>query len=406
METLPASPDACLRALQTLPVGAPPRPSTRWWRDHPGARHGDLCLLRRVGRGGTATVYEARHAGRLVACKLLSPRRAGELTLARRLHDEGRHLAALGPGPWPAFVARGELPDGRPYLLMERLRGRTLRQHLRRFGPVAPGRARRWLRSILDALDRLHAQGLVHCDLKPENVFLGHDGRIDLLDLGAAERAGERLTGPFGTPPYMAPEQRDGGRVDARTDVFAAGWLAAELVGGPIRGAGRRATLSPRWREVIDRARAADPADRHPDARAFAAALAATAPAPVARARPAHAIGARSGAATATIEPVEVFGDLEAVDLPHPHETHRLELTTSPDRAGPRRDGDAVELELERLDQGRLAEVPSPQERALDAQLHRARPEVRHGHVGAASRPRAPFHRRMTHHEGESNTYM
>lgn len=226
---------------------------------------GDLVLTRRVDRGGTATIYEARLAGRLVVCKLLAQQHDGHLELVRRMRDEGRLLAELGDGAWPHLVDRGELPDGRPFLLMERLSGRSLGKHLRRFGAVAPGRARRWLRSVLAGLATLHAHGLVHCDLKPENLFLCHDGRLKLLDLGAVEAAGRALAAPMGTPPYMAPEQHAGGQVDARTDVFAAGWLAADLLGGGRWPFG--------WRGIVERARAVDPADRFASAASLAAAL-------------------------------------------------------------------------------------------------------------------------------------
>jgi serine/threonine protein kinase len=371
------------------PVAIPP--ASNWWCDRPGARLGDLFLVRRVGRGGTATVYEARHRGRVVVCKLLAARRGSELELARRLRDEGRHLAEMGGGPWPAFVAGGELPDGRPYLLMERLRGRSLREHLRRFGPVAPGRVRRWMAAVLSALGRLHARGFAHCDVKPENVFLCHDGRIELLDLGAAERIGERLESPIGTPPYMAPEQRVGEWVDGRTDVFAAGWLAAELL--TARG---REGLPPRWRPVIDRACAVDRAARYPDVHVFAAALCGTS----------RVSSSSEPRAARSLEPIEVLGNLEPIDLPEADEAHRLELAVRPNGASARRDGHGAQIELERLHQGRLTALSASEERPVHAQLHGARAQVRHGHVGVAPHARASVQRLMTQHGGKTNTYM
>jgi hypothetical protein len=196
----------------------------------------------------------------------------------------------------------------------------------------------------------------------------------------------------------MAPEQRAGEQVDARTDVFAAGWLAAELLTGASRG---RERLPPGWRPVIERARATDRAARYVDVHDFAAALRGTSRVV------AEAISASSEpCASGSLEAIEVLGDLESVDLSKAHEAHRLKLAVRPNGPSARRDRDAAELELERLHQGRLAALSSSKERPIHTQLHGACSQVRHGHVGVAPHPRASVQRLMTQHGGETSTYM
>jgi serine/threonine protein kinase len=235
-------------------------------------------------------IYEVRdRQGRLAAMKVLSSDLQGRNALVGRMLDEACALRLIHHPNLVRWLDAGVLTNGRPFLVTELLRGRTLRAHLGLFGAVSPPRAQRWTTHLLLALDAIHGVDLVHCDVKLDNVFLCVDGTIKLLDLGAAERANSRHEGaslpPIGTPRYMAPEQLAGGDVDARTDVFAAGLLLAELLcgGWPFgdrpgsdpgtqvaAGHPRIARQARDLSAVVARAAAPEPDARYPSALAMA----------------------------------------------------------------------------------------------------------------------------------------
>jgi len=249
------------------------------------------ALLGRLGRGGMGSVFLVRDLllEREVALKLLSlPETEGELDA--RLAREARVLASLEhPGIVPVHDL-GRLPDGRLYYTMKRVEGRTLAEHCRAEGLSLRARVGLLLK-LCDALAFAHTRGVLHRDLKPANVMVGSFGELLVMDWGlaalappapgggsGAEAAGEGAgagaavaaaaagSGALGTPGYMAPEQAVGGPVDARADIYAVGGILADLLG----------EAPPRPLAAIrDRARAADPAGRYPDARALAADLAA-----------------------------------------------------------------------------------------------------------------------------------
>ncbi|HUS65653.1 MAG TPA: protein kinase, partial [Kofleriaceae bacterium] len=141
----------------------------------------------------------------------------------------------------------GQLPDGRPYLVMEFLEGLNLAQVMDAAGPLPPRIACHVVAIALDALAAAHEVGITHRDLKPPNIFVTRTGRIVVLDFGVAKLdsaehrpALRTMTGAIvGTPEYMSPEQIKGGRVDGRTDIYAMGVVLYELVTGrrPFRGA-------------------------------------------------------------------------------------------------------------------------------------------------------------------------
>ena len=198
-----------------------------------------------LGEGGIAVVYRAEHVGlnRHVALKALHPVYGEHEELRARFEREAQALAALSHPHIVNMVDYG-VEENMPYLVMELLTGRTLRELLDEYGTLSPERAFAITRQMLRALAFAHSHGLVHRDLKPGNVFLQqlHDtsDHVKLLDFGFAKFvAGDRQDeGPaltragkvFGTPAYMAPEQVTGGAMDARADLYSTGVLLFEML--------------------------------------------------------------------------------------------------------------------------------------------------------------------------------
>jgi serine/threonine-protein kinase len=261
---------------------------------------GRYAIDREIARGGMATVYLARDLrhGRRVAIKVLREELAAAVG-AERFLAEIRVTASLQhPHILPLFDS-GSV-DGLLWYVMPFVEGETLRSRLARDGPLPVGEAVRLAREVADALDHAHVRGIVHRDVKPENVLL-QDGHALVADFGIAlaleQAGGERITRTglaLGTPQYMAPEQAAGERaLDARVDVYALGAVLHEMLAGeapfaaPTRQAVVRrmmhelpAALATRRPEValfvdaaVRRALAKRPGDRFPNAAAFAAAL-------------------------------------------------------------------------------------------------------------------------------------
>jgi serine/threonine-protein kinase len=216
-----------------------------------GTRIGGYWIERELGRGGMGVVYEVEHAvlGRRFALKVLS----GDVMVrdpasARRFVREARAAARIRHPGIVEVTDFGTLADGRPYLVMEKLEGKSLQQIVMSDGALDPGRAVRLLKSAAEALAIAHDRGVVHRDLTPANVFvLGADAgdetqptRVVLVDFGSAttpepEHA-DVPDGPpgtvIGTPHYMAPEMIRGRGGDTRTDFYALGTILFELVAG------------------------------------------------------------------------------------------------------------------------------------------------------------------------------
>ncbi|MEZ4436568.1 MAG: protein kinase [bacterium] len=197
----------------------------------PGASLGKYELIRRLGAGGMSTVFLARDVqlARRVAIKFLD--RAID-----RFLDEARATARCEHENIVRIYEAGT-HDGRPFLVLEHLEGRTLRavldEQTDRGIPIE--RAAELMAPVLRALTAAHAQGVVHCDLKPENVVLTDGGVTKVLDFGIARLVEQGMAGaivPIGTLPYMSPEQLVGEGIDHRSDLWAVGVMLFELVVG------------------------------------------------------------------------------------------------------------------------------------------------------------------------------
>lgn len=212
----------------------------------PGTLAGEFLVEAARSHGGFAVVYLATQigTGRPVALKVLRRRLAASTRILERFQQEAAALRGLAHPHIVASVGVGDLPDGRPYIAMEWIEGRTLKQELRARGAFSAAEALAVLEEVGGALSAAHAVGIVHRDVKAQNVMaIPRDGWFTtrLVDFGIAKLLEpERLgRGPIftqssvlGTPGSMAPEQIAGRPVDARTDVYALGLLLYELLTG------------------------------------------------------------------------------------------------------------------------------------------------------------------------------
>jgi eukaryotic-like serine/threonine-protein kinase len=262
------------------------------------------CAVRRLGGGATSEVYEAFGLdGKRCAVKVLRSLFADTPEAVFRLEQEGLALAALDHPSLVPVLDVGTTATDRPYFAMPLLEGETVKARLARRGPFAPAEACAIVAEALEGLDAAHRAGVVHRDVKPGNLFLParRTGlparRCVVLDFGVAKLV-DRPDGPttdsgvMGTPRYLAPEQLLGGRVDARTDVYATGLTLFEMIAGrgPFDGTdpieemrarlestARRlrglAPVSGELEHAVARAVEVSPARRWPSARAFAAVL-------------------------------------------------------------------------------------------------------------------------------------
>jgi serine/threonine protein kinase len=207
---------------------------------------GRYLVRRLIGEGGMGLVYEAEHVeiGRRVAVKILHSAYTRQAEVVARFRSEARAATRIGHPHIIDVFDSGTTVDGNVYFVMEYLDGTDLANLIHR-GPLPVERVVRIAREICQALAAAHKAGIIHRDMKPENVFLvDRDGAKDfvkVLDFGIAktleaitERQG-RLTTPgmaMGTPEYMAPEQAAGAPADARADVFAVGAIMYEMLTG------------------------------------------------------------------------------------------------------------------------------------------------------------------------------
>ena len=248
---------------------------------------GRYSLERELGRGGMGVVYLAREVrlDRPVAVKLLPPVRAGDERLRERFLREARTAAKLShPHIIPIFAV--DEVDAFVFFAMAYVAGETLTERVRRRGPLAPSEAGRVLREVAWALAYAHSQGLVHRDVKPDNIMLEEaTGRALVADFGIAGlvRGAAGLDGGevIGTPEFMSPEQALGEHVDARSDLYALGAVGYFALSGKLPFEAEKATdvlakqvtepapplasvagVPRRLAQAIDRCLAKDPAER------------------------------------------------------------------------------------------------------------------------------------------------
>jgi eukaryotic-like serine/threonine-protein kinase len=201
-------------------------------------------ILQLMGEGGMGCVYRVRHRvlGRQFALKILRPEFACDFALAERFVQEARAAAAISHPHVVSITDFGILERGQPYFVMELLEGRTLCSVLRQRGALEPEQVALIARSVASALGAAHEVGVIHRDLKPDNVILLGDAtdptRLKVLDFGLAKLLyGSRLTCNdivYGTPQYMSPEQAAGEPVDVRVDIYALGILMYEMLTGRV----------------------------------------------------------------------------------------------------------------------------------------------------------------------------
>jgi serine/threonine protein kinase, bacterial len=252
----------------------------------------------KIATGGTSTVYRGldTRLDRPVACKVMDSRYAGDQQFLRRFEMEARAVARLKDPGLVAVYDQGV--DGRyPFLVMELVEGGTLRELLAERGPMPPHAVAAVLRPVLGGLAAAHRAGLVHRDVKPENVLISDEGEVKIVDFGlvrAVAEAGITSTSVIlGTAAYLSPEQVRDGDASPRSDVYAAGIVAYELLTGhtPFTGDTSLSVAYQRldtdvpapssvingvpaqFDELIERATALDPADRYADAHDMGAAL-------------------------------------------------------------------------------------------------------------------------------------
>lgn len=255
-----------------------------------------------LGKGGMGEVWEAEHAltGRRVAVKILAERYLSNKKVVARFGREARAASAVHHDGIVEILDQDRTDSGIPFLVMEFLEGESVGQRIKRLGRLSQDDTMAIMLPLLDALDAAHQAGVIHRDLKPDNVFIlpGARGeeRIKILDFGISQKADEiehHLTqegSVLGTPHYMSPEQARGEpNIDGRVDVYAVGVMFYECVVGdvpfdannynallqiilgrpPPSPRGKGADISPAIEQVVLAAMDKSRERRPPSARAF-----------------------------------------------------------------------------------------------------------------------------------------
>jgi len=245
-------------------------------------------LEAKLGSGGMSTVYLARDEilDRPVAVKLIHDSMAAQPEQLERFNQEARAVAKLSNPNVVAVIDAGE-DDGRPYIVFEYVEGETLKQRIGRVGALESTEALAYAVEIAQALEVAHERGMVHRDVKPQNVLIDSTGQAKLTDFGISRQLDEEgMTADgkvVGTTDYVAPEQAMGQEVDTRADIYALGVVLYEMLAGdvPFKAANQvgvamkhvtedlpdlqtvRPDLSAATAGVVERATAKDPDRRY-----------------------------------------------------------------------------------------------------------------------------------------------
>ena len=210
---------------------------------------GKYKILDQIGEGGMGIVYRAEHVvlGSPAAVKVLLPQFTKDAGVVERFFTEAKAASAIKHVGITSVFDFGRLPNDQAFIAMELLRGENLSTFLGRYGRLDPSVAAEIVKQLLAALNAAHVTGVVHRDLKPDNIFLTRDNaapgglRVKVLDFGIAKLIGDQVMSKaktkggaiLGTPAYMAPEQCKGGmEIDSRADLYAVGCILFELLTG------------------------------------------------------------------------------------------------------------------------------------------------------------------------------
>ena len=197
-------------------------------------------ILERIGTGGMAVVFKGRdhRLNRLVAIKILKDDLAKDAEFRRRFHDESQAVAMLShPNIMAVYdVSRSDQVE---YIVMELIDGITLKQYMqRKGGPLSWKEALHFITQIMKALSHAHGRGIIHRDIKPQNIMVLRDGSIKVTDFGIARLASaaqSTLTQEaLGSVHYISPEQARGSRIDGRSDIYSAGVVLYEMLTGRL----------------------------------------------------------------------------------------------------------------------------------------------------------------------------
>jgi len=258
---------------------------------------GRYRILRKLGSGGMANVYlaEDEDLGRRVAIKILSERYANDESFNERFRREAKSAASLSHPNIVSIYDRGEA-DGIPYIAMEVIEGRSLKELILTSGPLPLAAAIDYAHQMLDALRFAHRNGIIHRDIKPHNILLGAENRAKVTDFGIARAGASQMTevgSIMGTAQYLSPEQARGAPVTAASDLYSVGIVLYEMLTGQVPFSGDsaieiamkhlnetprppsslRPELTPELDQVVLRALAKHPEDRYQASEEFSADL-------------------------------------------------------------------------------------------------------------------------------------
>jgi serine/threonine protein kinase len=208
----------------------------------------NYTVVEKVGQGGMGTVYQVHDnlLNRTLAVKVLRPELAADQSALKRFDQESRALSELNHPNIVAVFSSGKTDQGAPYVVMDHIGGQNLSTVIKNLGGMDAGRALNIFIEICDALHHAHDKGIIHRDLKPSNIILSKSESGEesprVVDFGIAKviskTSGETVTGltqmgdVFGTPTYMSPEQCQGDKLDARSDIYSLGCVMFETLSG------------------------------------------------------------------------------------------------------------------------------------------------------------------------------